>query len=97
MAQPYALVVPGSTVRDHVETFVLENLLLGDASRLPSGEQSLIQTGVIDSTGILELIEYLETEFGIRIEDTETVPDNLDGIDRIERFVHRKLAAGVRQ
>ena len=59
---------------------------------MPSAADSLIGSGVIDSTGILELIEYLEQEFGIQVEDTETVPENLDGIDRIAVFVHRKLA-----
>ena len=58
----------------------------------PPPRDSLIGSGVIDSTGILELIEYLEQEFGIEVGDTETVPENLDGIDRITAFVHRKLA-----
>ena len=79
-------------VQERVEQFILDNLLLGDDARMPSATDSLIGTGVIDSTGILELIEYLEHEFGVEIGDTETVPENLDGIDRIVAFVHRKLA-----
>ena len=83
-------------VQERVEKFILDNLLLGDDTRMPSAADSLIGSGVIDSTGILELIEYLEQEFGIEVEDTETVPENLDGIDRIAVFVHGKLAEGSR-
>jgi acyl carrier protein len=83
-------------VQERVETFILDNLLLGDDERMPSAEDSLIRSGVIDSTGILELIEFLEQEFDIQVEDTETVPENLDGIERIAEFVHRKTAEASR-
>ena len=77
-------------VQARVETFILDNLLLGDEDRMPAPSDSLITTGVIDSTGILELIEFLEQEFGIEVDDTETVPENLDGVERITAFVTRK-------
>ena len=79
-------------VQERVEQFILDNLLLGDDARMPSAADSLIGSGVIDSTGILELIEYLEQEFDVEVGDTETVPENLDGIERITAFVQRKLA-----
>lgn len=81
-----------SDVQDRIEKFVLDQLLLGDAERMPSREDSLIETGVVDSTGVLELIEFLESEFGIQVADTETVPENLDGIGRLTAFVGRKSA-----
>lgn len=84
----------GSAVVDiaaHVEEFVLENLVLGDTERMPARAESLIESGVIDSTGVLEMIEFLEQDFGIRVADDETVPENLDTIDRIVSFVSRKL------
>lgn len=80
-------------VRERVTDFVLNELLLGDAARLPAPEESLLETGTIDSTGILELIEFLESEFGVHVEDDETVPENLDGIDRIAAYLGRKRAA----
>jgi acyl carrier protein len=83
-------------VQERVEKFILDNLLLGDDTRMPSVADSLIGSGVIDSTGILELIEYLEQEFGITVEDTETVPENLDGIGRITDFVLKKTSESVR-
>lgn len=79
-------------VQERIETFVLDQLLLGDADRMPAHGDSLIETGVIDSTGVLELIEFLEAEFGIRVADDETVPGNLDGIERLAAFVERKVA-----
>lgn len=82
-------------VRGKIEEFILDSLLLGDEARLPSASESLVESGVIDSTGILELIEFLESEFGITVADSETVPANLDGIDRITGYVHRKQAADV--
>lgn len=82
-------------IRDRLEKFILEDLLLADASRMPSPEDSLVETGVIDSTGILELIEFLEEEFGVHVADEETVPENLDGIARLEAFISRKTAASV--
>lgn len=78
------------TIREGVRRFVLDSLLLGDEARMPADDASLLQSGVIDSTGVLELIEYLEAEFAIRVVDTETTPENLDGIDRIVAYVDRK-------
>ena len=80
-------------VQGRIAEFVLDNLLFGDEGRMPTGGESLLDSGVIDSTGILELIEFLETEFGVHVEDDETVPENLDGIDRIAAYVERKRAA----
>lgn len=81
-------------VRDKIAEFVLNDLLLGDDRRMPGPEESLLESGAIDSTGILELIEFLESELGVHVDDDETVPENLDGIDRIASYVARKRAAG---
>jgi len=59
---------------------------------MPAPRDSLIESGVIDSTGVLELIEFLEEEFGIAVDDSETVPENLDTIERVVAFVSRKTA-----
>lgn len=77
-------------VRERIAEFVVNDLLLGDDSRLPDGDASLLEAGVIDSTGILELIEFLESEFGVQVQDNETVPENLDGINRVADYVQRK-------
>ncbi|MCI1747727.1 MAG: acyl carrier protein [Acidipropionibacterium sp.] len=78
------------TPRERVRGFVLDNLLLGDTERMPTDDASLLDSGVIDSTGILELIEFLEETFGISVADNETVPENLDGVDRVVAYLSRK-------
>lgn len=79
------------TVGQRVRQFIVENFYVADPSEL-ADDASLIQGGWVDSTGMLELIAFLEEEFGIQIADTEMVPENLDGIGRIAAFVDRKHA-----
>jgi acyl carrier protein len=55
--------------------------------------ESLLDAGLIDSTGILELVAFIETEFSIQMADTDIVPDNLDSVDTIVRYVEGKLDA----
>ena len=72
--------------------FIAENFLFrADAD--VSDSQSLLDSGVIDSTGVLELIAFLEQTYGIRVADEEIVPDNLDSVDNMTRYLSTKLAA----
>ena len=80
-------------VQRTIEGFILDSLLLGDETRLPAPSESLVESGVIDSTGILELIEFLEAEFAISVAETETVPENLDGVANLVAYVGRKTEA----
>jgi acyl carrier protein len=75
-----------------IRAYIAENLLFGDSAAL-SSSASLLATGTIDSTGVMDLVMFLETSFGIKVEDEDLVPDNLDSIDRLARFVERKRAA----
>ncbi len=77
-------------VRADLTNFIVTNYLFGDTSATPAPDESLVEGGVIDSTGILELIEFLESQFGIEVSEEETVPENLDTIDRMARFVLSK-------
>lgn len=77
-------------VSSQVRQFVLNNFLFGDATRLPGDADSLLASGVMDSTGVLELVEFLEGDLGIVVADHETVPTNLDSVDNIAAFVARK-------
>lgn len=83
-----------TSVADQVRGFVVTNYLFGNESRLPADSASLIDGGVVDSTGILELIEFLEETFDISVGDSETVPDNLGSVAGITRFVGSKLVDG---
>ncbi len=75
--------------RLQIREFLGKNFYLPEATQLKD-EASLLEQGIIDSTGVLELIGFLERTFGIAVLESETVPDNLDSIDRIVAYVHRK-------
>jgi len=80
-------------VEHEIRTFLAENFSLGkDLSHL-SGTQSLTERGFIDSVGIVEVLTFLETRFEIQINDDETIPENIDTIDNIVRFVGEKQSA----
>jgi acyl carrier protein len=73
-----------------VRQYIVGNFLFGrDEPTLGNGD-SLMERGVVDSTGVLELIRHLETSYGIKVEDEELIPDNLDSISNLARFVLRK-------
>lgn len=80
-----------ATIERDIRDFLAENFPLADESDQLGESDSLIEAGVIDSTGVLELIEYLEANYGIQITDEEVLPENLDSIERIGRFVRTKL------
>jgi len=74
-----------------LRTFIESNFYVPEGDPLPD-DGSLLDRGVVDSTGVLELIGFLQDEFGIEVADSEMIPDNLDSIARIEAYVGRKLA-----
>lgn len=79
--------------RTVIRAFIVENFLFGDDSQPLAADLSLIDNDLIDSTGILELVGFLEERFAISIADADIVPANLDTIDRIAGFIARKQAA----
>lgn len=79
-----------SQIRAAMVGFIVDNFLFGDTDRLPGDSTSLIDSGVVDSTGVLELIEFLESRFEVLVEESETVPANLGSIDGLVSFVARK-------
>ncbi len=81
------------SIESEIRQFLAANFFLGDDPSELGGSASLIEAGVIDSTGVLELVGFLEETFGVRIQDDELVPENLDTIDNIVAFVSRKRAA----
>lgn len=76
-----------------LRSFICANYLFGDESRVPGDHDSLVETGIVDSTGVLELIEFLEDRYRIEVCETETIPQNLDSISNLTRFVLGKLRA----
>ena len=74
-----------------VRQFIGENFLFRDNGDAITPEASLLDAGIIDSTGVLELVCFLETAFGIAVHDDEMLPENLDSIRAIANYVGRKL------
>jgi acyl carrier protein len=77
-----------------VREFIAENFLFRADAELDD-DQSLLESGVIDSTGVLEVIAFLEQTFGISIADEEIVPENLDSINNMTRYLAGKLPAAA--
>ncbi len=78
-----------SEIKNKIRAFIIANFLFGDAEGVDE-TTSFLDEGIVDSTGILELIEYISTEFSITVEDEELVPENLDSIDNVAAFIARK-------
>jgi acyl carrier protein len=79
-------------LRQQLRNFIVEHFLFGDGANLED-KASLLDGGVVDSTGVLELVTHLETTYGFKVADDELVPDNLDSIESLTQFVERKLQA----
>ncbi len=77
-----------------VRQFIAENFLFRADADI-ADDQSLLDTGVMDSTGVLELIAFLESTYGITVADEEIVPDNLDSVDNMTRYLASKLPAAA--
>ncbi len=79
-----------SAIKDTVIEFIKENFIMGRSQAEPDPDESLIEGGIMDSTGVLELVEFLEATYAIQIEDEELVPENLETINNIVAFLARK-------
>ena len=77
------------TLQQQIRDFVTSNFYVADPKALED-RTSLLDQGIIDSTGVLEVIMFIESTFGVTVEDSEMLPDNLDSIERIAAFVARK-------
>lgn len=82
-----------AVIETEIRTFLSENFPLSTGVIVDS-EQSLVESGVIDSLGVLELVEFVEEKYDFRIPEDELLPENLDSIGNITRFIANKL--GVR-
>mgnify|MGYP005838325655 FL=1 len=82
-----------AAIREEVKRFIVDNFLFG-ASEGFDENASFLESGVIDSTGILELVTFLEETYGIQVEDEELIPENLGSIDAVTRYLNRKRNGG---
>ena len=77
-------------IKSDVKKFIMDNFMMGRDPDELTDSGSLLEMNIIDSTGVLELVGFLEETFEITIEDDELVPENLDSINRIADFINRK-------
>lgn len=81
-------------MRAKVRGYIIENFLFGQGNDLQDNT-SFLEQGILDSTGVLELVTFLEETFSVKIEADETLPENLDSIDSICAFLERKRKAAA--
>lgn len=79
-----------SDVREKTREFIAKNFYVAAGGSELSDDASLLEQGIVDSTGVLEVIGFLEKTFDIQVDDAEMVPDNLDSVAAIVAFVDRK-------
>ena len=80
-------------VRREVTTFIVDNFLFGNTADAPTPATSFMESGLVDSTGVLELVAHIETKYGVSVADDEMVPQNLDSVANIAAFVVKKQGA----
>ena len=77
-------------IKKEVRNFILDNFMMGMEESELNDSNSLLDKGIIDSTGVLELVGFIEDNYQITIEDDELVPENLDSIDNLVKFIEKK-------
>jgi acyl carrier protein len=79
-------------IRSDIRGFILDNFMMGRDPQELTDSGSLLELGIIDSTGVLELVGFMEEKFALQVEDEELVPENLDSIDNLFGYIQRKTA-----
>jgi acyl carrier protein len=77
-------------IEEKIRDFIVENFLFGESDNGLESTDSLLDRGIIDSTGVLELVSYLEETYEIEVEDEELIPENLDSIAAVTAYIQRK-------
>lgn len=85
--------IDGATARSRIRGYILENLMFSSNDADLADDASLLDRGIIDSTGVLEIVLYLEEQFGVKVKDSDMLPANFDSVDNIVGFVARLQAA----
>ena len=88
--------VPAEEIKTKLREFVARNFLLGQKQgmTLKDGD-SFLESGLVDSTGVLEFVDFLQENWDLRVADDELTPENFDSLDNLAAYVQRKLAGGA--
>lgn len=77
-------------LKSDIRGFIIDNFLYGQDDHKIGDDVSFLASGIIDSTGVLELVSFIEEKYGISVEDEELIPDNLDSIQKLSDFILKK-------
>lgn len=77
-------------IRQTVKYYILENVLYGAGENELNYDESFLEKGIIDSTGIMEIVSFIEDEYNISVYDEELIPENLDTINNLARYIKKK-------
>jgi len=83
------------SIEQEIRSFILENYLFTDDESVLGSADLFLERGILDSTGILELIYFIEDEYEVKVEDKEMVPENLGSVERVVSYVQRKQSAAA--
>ena len=84
-----------NNIRSAIRSFIEENFLFQIGDQKLADDQSLLEAGVVDSTGVLELVAFLEDTFHLQVADQDIIPQNLDTVDAITAFVERSQVVAI--
>ena len=77
-----------------IRTFISENFLFGDVVQLDD-DTSFLEAGIIDSTGVLELISFVEETYNIKVDDEEIIPENFDSLQNVSDYLEQKINGAI--
>ena len=77
-----------------VRAFIIDNFLFGSDDGSLGEDESFLQAGIIDSTGIMEVVAWIEEDFGVKVSDMDLLPENFDSVNRLAAYIGRRVAAG---
>ena len=77
-------------IKHNITSYIEKNFLFGLSDKSFNDNDSFLDKGIIDSTGILEIVSYVEEKFGMEVKDEELIPDNFDSINKLVRYIERK-------
>ena len=78
-------------IKQDVREYIINNFLFGDEENSFNDDDSFMENSILDSTGILDIILFIEEKYGIKIEDNEILPQNLDSLNNLEKFIKTKM------
>jgi acyl carrier protein len=84
-------------IAQQISNFIINNFMMGRSSYELTDDDSLLDKGIIDSTGVLELVSFIEETYGFTVEDDELVPENLDSVNRLVDYINKKRQHQIRE